>query len=297
MKRIYFWLAVTVVLSVACGAQAATTMWLSQSTSGTPIIGDVNISPGASIPLYCFINSSEIGNTFEIMVGYDKSDATMYGVGKDTNDGEFKKLSLVSSAADISGSEDGTYFDVLRSALLDASGRESLNADIGGRPYGFVVRGATRTNAGLSNKLAFSFTLRNDMAGSGDSQYVVLSNYSGGNSFSSAWEYGTALGESACSIKLVNSASLPKVGTTNKAVLDSIMTNAVSQYTWVLWGKVSDCTSAGFKLDDSSGVIITVDAAGNSVANNDYVSVSGTLAVDLEARTATLTSQSITKHN
>jgi hypothetical protein len=85
----------------------------------------------------------------------------------------------------------------------------------------------------------------------------------------------------------------PVVGTSNKAVLDAIMTDAAPNYSWVLWGKVSERTESGFKIDDGSGVSITVSADGNTVADGDYVSVRG----NLDASTKTLTSQEITKHN
>ncbi len=70
------------------------------------------------------------------------------------------------------------------------------------------------------------------------------------------------------------------------------MTDAAGDYTWVLWGRVSNRTADTFDIDDGSGVIIHVSGT-NTVADGDYVSVKGTLDVG----TTTLTSQEITKHS
>jgi len=296
MRERHFCVAVAVVVLALMGtcACAQTTMWLSTDAAGTPIPGDtVNVAPGGSIQLYCFLNSADVGNTFEIMVGYDRSDAATHGAGKDTNDGELKKLTLVSTKAAIEGSMPGS-FTALKSAVLDASGREETNLSLGGRPYGFVGRAATYTNAAPGQVQCFSFTLQNNMTVPSDSQYVVLSNFAGGNSYSDAWKLGTVLYEDAYALNVVTSGALPEVGTSNKSILDAIMADAAPDYVWVLWGKATVIDAGSFSIDDGSGVTIKVVAPSHTVANDDYVSVRGTLNVSTSP--ATLTSQEITKH-
>ena len=295
MRKRHCFLAVAVVMLAlaAIGAHAQTTMWLSTDAAGTPIPGDtVNVSAGGSIQLYCFLNSADVGNTFEIMVGYDRSDAASHGAGVDTNDGELKKLTLVSTQGAIEGTMPGS-FTVLQSAVLDASGREDMNADLGGRPYGFVGRAATYANAAPGQIQCFSFTLQNNMAAS-DSQYVVLSNYAGGNSYSDAWKHGTALYEDAYAVNVVSAGALPKMGANNRAVVDAIMADAAADYTWVLWGEATVIDANSFTIDDGSGINIKVVAPGHAVVNGDYVSVAGTL--DVGAAPVTLTSSEITQH-
>ncbi len=295
MRKRHCFLAVAVAMLAlaAIGAHAQTTMWLSTDAAGTPIPGDtVNVSAGGSIQLYCFLNSADVGNTFEIMVGYDRSDAASHGAGVDTNDGELKKLTLVSTQGAIEGTMPGS-FTVLQSAVLDASGREDMNADLGGRPYGFVGRAATYANAAPGQIQCFSFTLQNNMAAS-DSQYVVLSNYAGGNSYSDAWKHGTALYEDAYAVNVVSAGALPKMGANNRAVVDAIMADAAADYTWVLWGEATVIDANSFTIDDGSGINIKVVAPGHAVVNGDYVSVAGTL--DVGAAPVTLTSSEITQH-
>ncbi|MCX6984767.1 MAG: hypothetical protein NT118_08470 [Lentisphaerae bacterium] len=40
---------------------------------------------------------------------------------------------------------------------------------------------------------------------------------------------------------------------------------------------MSERSASGFKIDDGSGVIVCVNAANNTVANGNHVSVKGTL--------------------
>ena len=233
------------------------------------------------------------------MLGYDVSDATVHGAGVDTNDVAAKKLVLSSSKNDIVASID-SFFDVFttvgfasQGVVLDASGREDPNSQLSGRPYGFVARGATFVNGAPGQKKLCSFELSNQMTVPDDFQYVVVSNLAGGASYSSAWKHGTALFEDAYALKIVNSAGvLPVVGTTNKAVLATIMTTAAANYTWVFWGRVSNVAAGTFDIDDGSGVVIHVVAAGHSQSNGDYVSVKGSI----NPATKTLTSQQITTH-
>ena len=300
MKKMYLWLAVAVAIaSASSGALAATNFWLSEDALGTPITADVLVGSGDSKTLYCFIDSSDIGNTFEIMVGYDRSSATGYGPGVsgDAMDG---KLSLASAQPDITASLPAG-FNVIRSTayadkavVLNSSAREAANANIGGRPFGFVVREAQLVNAAPGQVQCFSFTLQNDMVVEGDSQWVVLSNLAGGDSFSDAWKFGTTLNEDADAIRIVTGAAGPKpeVGVSNKAILDALTTTAAPNYIWVFWGKVAVVDADNFTMDDGSGVIITVVAPSPGLSSGAYVSARGTLDVG----TKTVTSQEITTY-
>lgn len=299
MRRMQLWLALSVAVTLmASGVQAATTFTLSESAAGTPIPGDtINAAPGQSITLYCIMDSSDPGNTFEVMVGYDLSTASTYGPGSQQTGG---KLALLTGKPAIISSID-SFFDVFtdpqfsginateKSVVMYASGRETDNPQIGGRPYGFAVRGAKYTNTAPNKRTLFSFTLRNDMTVSGDEQYVVVSKHAGGKSFASAWKHGLTLNEDDYAVKIVNASALPEITANNKAVLDAIMTSAAPNYVWVLWGVVSNRTATTFDLDDGSGVIIHVSGA-NTVANGNYVGVKGSL----NPATRTLSSSSIT---
>ena len=287
MRKTHLWIAAAIALALAAsGTHAATTFWLTTDPAGAAMGGDtVTVASGTSVTLYCYMDSSDVGNTFEAMVGYDTSDATTYGAGKDTNNGAAKKLTLGSSQPEVVASID-SFFDVFATAgfagsqvVLDASGREEVNADLGGRPYGLVVRAAKSANVAPGTKQLFSFALTNSMP-EGQSQNVVVSNYQGANSFSSAWKYGTVLAEDTYTLTVLSGAGSekPVVGANNKAILDSIMATATGNYSFVFWGTVQNRTAAGFDIDDGSGVIIQVEGD-NSVSDGDYVSVKGTLDV------------------
>jgi hypothetical protein len=299
MRNTQIWLVLAVAMTLIAGAaQATTTFTLSQDSAGTAIPGNtINSAPGQSITLYCIIDSDDAGNTFEVMLGYDLSTSDTYGAGTEQTGG---KLALLSGKPAIISSIN-SFFDVFtdpqfsgisapqKSVVMYSSGRENPNSQIGGRPYGFAVRGAKYTNTSPGKKALFSFTLRNDMTGSGAEQYVVVSKSAGGNSFASAWKHGLTLNEGDYAVKIVNASALPEITANNKAVLDAIMTTAAPNYMWVLWGVVSNRTAAGFDINDGSGVIIHITGT-NSVANGNYVGVKGTL----NPGTRTLASQSIT---
>lgn len=302
MRGIRFLTASIIAAIALAGSASAATFWLSTDMAGTPIAGGaVTVAPGESVTLYCFLEGSESGNTFEMMVGYDTSDAATYGAGKDTNDGDSKNLTLASTKNQIVAGIN-SFFDVFTTAgyagsqvVLDASGREAVNAALGGRPYGFLVRAAKSSNTAPGAKLLFSFALTNNMTTQGESQYVVLSNNFGGKSYSSAWKNGMSIYQDSYVLNVVTGTGVtkPLVGASNKAILDAIMTDAAADYTWVLWGIVSGRNSNGFVIDDGSGVMITVNAPGNTVEDGDYVSVKG--SIDPVAHT--ITSQQTTKHN
>lgn len=301
MRKASVWIAAAIVVALAAsGSYAATTFWLTTDPAGAKMAGDtVSVAAGANVPLYCYMDAEDVGNTFEVMVGYDTSDATTYGANKDTNNGAAKRLTLVSSQGQIVSSIN-SFFDVFSSAgfansqvVLDASGRESPNTALGGRPYGFVVRSAKSSNTTPGVKQLCSFTLADAMS-AGQSQAVVVSNSQATNSYSSAWKYGTTLddGSYTLTVATVAASNKPVVGANNKAVLDSLMASTAANYTWVFWGKVSNHTSTTFDIDDGSGVIIHVSAPGNTVANGNFVAVKGTL----NASTKTLTASQVTKY-
>ena len=127
-----------------------------------------------------------------------------------------------------------------------------------------------------------------------ESQYVVLSNYAGGNSYSDAWKHGTALYEDAYALNVVTAGALPSMGASNRAVVEAIMADAAADYSWVLWGEVTVIDADNFTIDDGSGINIKVVAPGHTVVNGDYVSVRGSL--DVGTTPPTLTSSQVTKH-
>lgn len=297
MRTLRFWLVVATALALATGAHAATTMWLSTDTAGTPIPGDsINVPSGGTVQLHAFLNSADAGNVFEMMIGYDNSNATTYGAGVDTNNGGSKKLTLASTEAAIEASMPAS-FTVLKSAVLDASGRESLNSYIGGRPYGFVGRAATYANAAPGKIECFAFTLQNNMA-SGDFHYVVLSSSANGNSYCDAWKFGTTLSESSYALKVVSGSATPKstYGVSGKTLNDTMMSTAASNYNWVMWGSVKQVIDANtLTIDDGSGVIVKVSKTAHGRAVGDYVSARGTL--DLSTNPPVLTATEVIKRN
>lgn len=299
MRKLQFWFAVVIVAVLVCSpVHALTQFWLTTDPAGTAASGQaISVAPNKPVTLYCFMSTDTTGNTFETMIGYDVSDATTYGSGKDTNNGASKKLTLASNQAAIASSIDGTFFNAFPAAgftnaqvVLDASGVQASNAGLGGRPYGFIARGA-RTGAityPLSVKL-FSFALNNNMP-DGQSQNVVVSTtYAGSNSYSSAWKYGTTMAENEYTLTINSVTSKPVIAASNRSAASKVAGTAQATYIWLLYGKVSNRDTNGFQINDGSGTTITVVAPGNSVAEGNYVTVKGTL----DATNKTLTSQSI----
>lgn len=303
MRKVSILLAAGILALVCGSALAATDVWLSTSVTGSPRVDTINVAPNANVDLYCFLSSDAPGNTFEMMVGFSKSNAQIYGAGVPT-DAASGKLTLVSSRSAIRDSINAAY-NVIRTTnsgayansavVLDSSGREVSNSSFSGRPYGFVVREAKNGNLAPSQIMCFSFTLKNNMA-SGDHQYIVLSNLAGGNSYSTAWKYGTSLSEDSYVLDVVSGPSAPKeeYGTSGKSLKDTIMSNVASKYNWVLWGKVSAKDANGFNIDDGSGVTVHVAYSGNEIANDDIVSVKGSLNMSTIPY-PTLTASQVTK--
>ncbi len=303
MRRECYWFIgiILAILLGESGALAATSVWLSNSPTGSQIPNNtITVPQNSRVQLYCFLTTDAVGNTLETMVGYDTSSATGTSYGGGVGTAQSGKITLVSAQSDIYGSMDTTHFGGVFTAasqavVMNASGREISNSSLSGKPFGFVGRLATTSNAAVSSVKCFSFTLQNNMTTLGDSQYVVVSNYAGANSYSTAWKYGTALYENTYALKVVNGSNLPTVGATNKATLSALMGTTKSNYTWKFWGVVSNRTASGFTIDDGSGAPINVVAPSNTVANGNYVSVKGTL--DTSTNPATLTSQQVTDYH
>lgn len=296
MRKV-FMLAVAVSLALCCsGAFAVTTMWLCDSASGTPIAGDaINVPSGGTVTLYAFLDSGgAVGNTFEMMVGYDTSTISTYGTG---GAGVSGKLTLNGTP-----SVNSSFFDVFTTAgyaskqlVLNATGREASNVALVGRPFGFVARAAKSTNGAVANQFCFSFVLNNTMP-AGGTQKVVLSQSAGGNSYCDAWKYGTTLYEDdyVLTVNSVSAQAKPAVGTAGKSLKDTLTGLAQGNYDWVLWGTVSKKTGSGFDIDDGSGVTVHVVSTSNAVVNGDYALVKGSLVV---GNPPTLTATSVTKQN
>ena len=309
MRKMYFWLVIALAVAMAgSSALAATEFWLTDNPAGTKLTAPatVNIPVGGSVTLYCYLDAQNDGNTFEMMVGYDKSTATTYG---QTGAGVDGKVALASGSVAI-----GSYFDLCTSTnplytalaahaskqvVVGASGREASDSDLGGRPFGFVARSATFSNPVSGVKKMFQFTLNNVALANGQTQKVVLSTVAGAASYSSAWKNGTTQYENSPKFVLTlvgnTGQALTPMATSAKNATSTAVVNAINKYTWVFWGKVSGNPGddGNFIIDDGSGVQISVTGpAGNpaGIVDGNYVSVRGSLSG------TTLTATSVTKY-
>ena len=69
------------------------------------------------------------------------------------------------------------------------------------------------------------------------------------------------------------------VGITNRAAHDPIIASASASYQFKLWGRVTILGTDSFRLDDGSGMPITVVAPGFSgIGDGDYAAASGSLS-------------------
>ena len=94
------------------------------------------------------------------------------------------------------------------------------------------------------------------------------------------------------------SGSAPTVGTTNRAIMDPIITDAAEHFRFTLWGRVTTIDSDSFWLDDGSQLPVKVIAAGYSgIADGDYVSACGTLDVSASPVVLISSAVDIEKHN
>jgi hypothetical protein len=190
MKKICFAGAVCLVLILASGVQATTTFWITNNSNGTtvpvdPISGypELKVNVGSPVTVYTFIDTTDTGNGMEMFVGYDKSDATTFGQGKDTNNGAFKDLVLSSSEDNMGG-----FFLNSHNVKTDASSREANNPLFGGRLYGVAVTGVT-TATTFSNLKCATLTFTNNLVAN-ESTYIVLSNNGSGASWTDFWANG-----------------------------------------------------------------------------------------------------------
>lgn len=175
-----------------------------------------------------------------------------------------------------------------------------------GGPFGPASKSYTLTNVGdqslnwtaAKSQPWFDLSSSSGVLAAGANTSVIVSFNAAANALtSSSSPYSdtvtftnTTSGSGNTTRSVIVTVTTPVVGITNMAVLDPIMTTAVYNYDFVLWGMVSQRTASGFKIDDGSGVIISVDAPDNTVTNGNYVSVKGTLNL----LTKTLTSREIT---
>jgi len=173
-------------LALPQASRATTTLWLPTNSDGTPLANDsLAINVGDPITLYAFMNTTETFSGFELFVGYDTSDATKQGIGKDTNNGASQNVTLASSSDEIKATI-SSIFPANRYANLDASAREASNAYLGGRPYGIQVSATVTqgSSTAIGDVRLFSFTLDNNLD-AGESQYVVISDNGSGASYTS----------------------------------------------------------------------------------------------------------------
>ena len=298
MKRVHIWTVlalITVGVIAATGAQAGTSLSLKVLSGGTQVGDTAYVNPGDPFTVGVF-GTTDFGAhlTMDVALGYDKSDASFHG--RDRGAPQTGNLSIVSSEAEILSSIAPAYSAAR--ILQNGSSRETDPLIDGARWYALDVI-AARPNDGSSlvwdDAKLFEVTLNNNMV-EGDTWYVRIAANSGPTDASWAGVLkSSSLKEFVgytLTVQSQSSTELPKVGATNKAILDAIMTEAAPKYTWVFWGEVTVVDSDSFTIDDGSGVIINVDAASHGLADGDYVAVSGTVDID----TKTLTSQHVTKY-
>ncbi len=179
------------------------TFWLTSQSDGTlDSNATLNVVAGGTVTLYAYIDTDDSGNTFELMVGYDRSDANTFGL---TGNPVTNNLSLVSTLADVNNSINA-MFTVGRTANL-GSGREDNNSWLGGRPYGLQVYGGFPGESVIGKQQLCSFTIQNDMATPGQESWVVISDAEDGASFTSAWKRGILSKRGSYQLKILTVAA------------------------------------------------------------------------------------------
>lgn len=279
MKKISLCVALFLAMSTMVCAETVN-IWLGDS-SGNPLTSiDVASGSNFNVSIWYQTDDAWAHNAIALLVGFDR--ATAIGTGASPLDG---KISLV-------GVNNISFPIVLANKLGGG-----FSATTGDRPYGVkLALGATlgsTVTASSAVKVA-DVTLTNNIPASTSYDMTIWNAGTGARWTSFVPMMSYLRRDATPAVLTVNSTGSsggPVVGTNNKAVLDSIMTTAAPNYTWVLWGKVSNRTAGTFDIDDGSGVIIHVSGT-NSVSNGDYVSVKGSL----NPATKTLTSQGITIH-
>ena len=188
MKRINVKWIMCLILTLAAGAQA-TTCWVTNDPGGTqissidPVSGlpELKVGAGSSFTVYTFFDTDVTGSLLVQFLGYDVSDAETFGVGKDTTDGQYKKLVL--SSYDNYMSDAGFFMSTV---YTDASSRTTSDPLFGGRLYGACTSGFTLSGVTFSNLKVAGFTFTNNLA-EGESTYLVLSDSGEGNSWTDVW--------------------------------------------------------------------------------------------------------------
>lgn len=171
-----------VLLMITCNGQAAT---FSLSSPGQ-IGNTLTVAPGANFTVSVGMDAQEIGNTFEVFLGFDVSDQTVPGLAGSPT---VNRLILVDSLTNVANGIN-IDFPVYRSAKT-ATGREENNSNLGGRPYGIKVVGARYTSIVSGQNALFTAQFQNNMA-AGESYYIVISDAAAGNSYTTGWKYGAS---------------------------------------------------------------------------------------------------------
>ena len=208
MKQIIrFWIALAVIaaLLIASGAQAATSFWVTRSTSGAMEAGDaISVATGANFTLGVWCNTTDEHSLFDILLGYDKSTATTYGTAAAS--GVYGYITRVSTTAEVKAPILSDYSSGQLTAA--ATARQASNTDIGGRPYGLQVSGnldtGTWTGPETQPFKLFEVTLNNTDIAMGDHYHVVISNAGSGTSFTSALKKGVTVYRAGYSLQVNN---------------------------------------------------------------------------------------------
>lgn len=182
--------AALAVIMLSAGSFAATTFWIGDAAGntldGSAITDDATIMvlPGQVLTLNVWaITDTANQKTFDIMACIDKSTQTTTGIG---GAGVTGKLSFVSTAADIAASINH-MFDTGKGVVL-ATSRATETASYAGKGFGFdAIGGISTTDVIPVNQpiKILTFEVLVNMTGSGNSQWIVISNAGSGASYTS----------------------------------------------------------------------------------------------------------------
>jgi hypothetical protein len=209
MKHVRFLMITAVIAGImlSAGAYATTTFWLGDATTGAAYAADtLSVASGGDFTLGVWCTTTDVNNSFEMMIGYDVSSATSPGTAGSPT---INKLSLVSTLSNITSSINSTY----NTAPSTAAGTARLAVDpyIGGRVYGFSTL-AGSTNGGLTGTFKlFEFTMHNNMTDPNDFYWVVISSATSGSSWTSKLTMGTTNFRDNYGLKIANKAESPVV--------------------------------------------------------------------------------------
>jgi len=204
--------AVIAGIMLSAGAYATTTFWLGDATTGAAYGDDtLSVASGAEFTLGVWCTTTDVNNSFEMMIGYDKSSATTYGTaGAPT----VNKLSLVSTLSNITASVNSAYNTAPSTAAGTA--RVAVDPFIGGRAYGFSTLAGSTTGGLTGTFKLLQFTMRNNMTDPNDFYWVVISSATSGSSWTSKLTQGTTNFRDGYGLKIVmvpEPASMLALGT------------------------------------------------------------------------------------